>query len=342
MNAKDFRTFAGLGPGLLQDELRPYQTNAVADYNAALAAGFRRILIVAPTGSGKSVIAANILDAAIQKGQHGLFLAHRRELIALASRKLDGCDHGILLPGYQPDPHNSLQVASIATIHRRAIRGKSIRLPDADIVVVDEAHRSLSKTYRSIIAKYPDAVILGLTATPIRGDGRGLGDVFETMIECPDVAKLTEAGYLVPARVWAPSSPDLTGVLVKHGDYSAPQLAERMNTKVLVGDIVEHWLRLAERRPTVVFATNIAHSLSIRDKFLAAGIRAEHIDSNTPEAQRDAVAAKLESGQIEVVCNAMVFVEGWDQPNLARHSVLACSDKWPAASCAPILARQTR
>jgi DNA repair protein RadD len=119
---------------MLQDKLRPYQGDVIDRCNEAIAARFKRILLVAPTGSGKTVIAAHILDEAIRRGQRGLFLAHRRELIALASRKLDGCDHGILLPEHQPDPQKPLQIGSIATVHARAIRGKSIKLPDADII----------------------------------------------------------------------------------------------------------------------------------------------------------------------------------------------------------------
>jgi DNA repair protein RadD len=169
------------------------------------------------------------------------------------------------------------------------------------LVIVDEAHHIRARTYTKILDAYPNAVIVGLTATPCRGDGRGLGNVFETMIECPSVAELIRDGYLVGTKVYAPSRPDLTGVRVERGDYLEAQLATRMNTARLVGDIVEHWLRLGGRRPTVVFATGVAHSMHIRDEFRRVGVMAEHLDGATPTEERDKILADLAEGRVELV-----------------------------------------
>jgi superfamily II DNA or RNA helicase len=300
-------------------ELRPYQRNVIARVDAAIAAGLRRILLVAPTGAGKTVIAAAIINAALVSVKRALFLAHRRELILQASRKLYGLghDHGVLLPGYPTRLHEPLQIASIATLHARAVRSNLIELPEADLVVVDEAHHARARTYARIIDAYPNAVILGLTATPCRGDGRGLGSIFQCLVECPQVPELVAAGYLVPTKVYAPSVPDLRGVSVDRGDYVESELAQRMDSAKLVGDVIEHWLRLAERRQTVIFATGVGHSLHIRDEFRLAGVLAEHIDGSTPTGERDAILARLAAGKIEVVCNAMVLTEGWDQPSVS-------------------------
>jgi DNA repair protein RadD len=184
-------------------------------------------------------------------------------------------------------------------------------------VIVDEAHHCRARTYQKILDAYPNAIIVGLTATPCRGDGRGLGNVFEVMIECPPVADLIDDGYLVGTKVYAPSRPDLTGVRVERGDYVEAQLASRMNTGALVGDIVTHWFRLSERRQTVVFATGVAHSVHIRDEFRRAGVMAEHIDGSTPTEERDKILADLSAGRIELVSNAMVLTEGWDQPSVS-------------------------
>jgi superfamily II DNA or RNA helicase len=210
-----------------------------------------------------------------------------------------------------------LQISSIATLHARAIRANVIDLPSADLVIVDEAHHARARSYTKIIEKYPHAVILGLTATPCRGDGRGLGNVFECLVECPSVAELIADGHLVPTKVYAPSLPDLRGVSVKRGDYVESQLAERMNNTRLVGDVVEHWHRLGERRQTVIFATGVAHSLHIRDEFRRAGVLAEHIDGTTPVEEREAILGRLAAGKVEIVCNAMVLTEGWDQPSVS-------------------------
>jgi superfamily II DNA or RNA helicase len=192
-----------------------------------------------------------------------------------------------------------------------------MELPAADLVIVDEAHHCRARTYQRLMQAYPGAVILGMTATPCRGDGRGLGDVFETIVECPPVAELIAGGYLVPTIVYAPTRPDLSGVRVERGDYVESQLAAKMNDQHLVGDVVSHWHRLADRRRTVVFATGVAHSVHLRDEFRASGVWAEHIDGSTPVEQRDAILARLADGTVEVVCNAMVLTEGWDQPTVS-------------------------
>jgi len=199
-------------------------------------------------------------------------------------------------------------------LHARAMRTRAIDLPPADLLFIDECHHARARTYERLIASYPNPVIIGLTATPCRTDGRGLGNLFETLIECPSVAALTKDGHLVPARVYAPTRPDLTGVKVRLGDYVETQLAERMNTARLVGDIVEHWHRLGEGRRTVVFTVNVAHSVHIRDEFRRSGVLAEHIDGRTPLEERKRSLAAFAAGTVDVVCNCAVLTEGWDRP----------------------------
>ena len=308
--------------------LRPYQADVIARVALEIAAGRRRILLVAPTGAGKTIVAATLIAQDVAQGRRVLFLAHRRELVQQASAKLYavGVDHGIVQAGFPTRPGVKVQVASIPTLHRRAVRSTVMDLPPANLVVVDETHHVRARSYRQILDAYPEAIILGLTATPCRGDGRGLGNVFEVIVECPPVAELIDVGYLVPTKVYAPTRPDLSGVKVERGDYVESQLAQRMDTGQLVGDIVTHWLRLAERRRTVVFASGVGHSVHLRDEFRRAGVVAEHIDSTTPAEERDAILAKLAAGTVEVVSNAMVLTEGWDCPE---------------ASCL-VLARPTR
>jgi superfamily II DNA or RNA helicase len=245
-------------------------------------------------------------------------LAHRRELISQASAKLFavGLDHGIIQAGFPPRLGERVQVASIATLHARAIRSCSIDLPPADLVIVDEGHHATARTYRRLLEAYPEATVIGITATPTRSDGRGLGDIFEILIECQPVAELIAGGFLVGTKVFAPTTPDLTGVRVERGDYVERELAPRMDQAELVGDVISHWLRLAERRRSVVFASSVGHSV-LRDEFRRAGVVAEHIDGSTPADERDAILAGLSTGNIEVVTNYGVLTEGWDSPSVS-------------------------
>ena len=309
-------------------ELRPYQVQVKDDVQRAVETGRRRVLAVAPTGSGKTLVASEIIQAAVDSGERVLVLAHTREIIRQTSIKLYGYDieHGIIQAGLVANPERPVQVASIQTLWTRAMRLDRMPLPPADLLVIDEAHHCPAETYRKIIAEYPKAVLLGLTATPCRGDGRGLGGIFDIIVECPQVPELIRQGYLVRTRVYAPVDPDLRGVETRQGDYVESQLAGRMDRDNLVGDIVSHWHRYGERRKTVAFAVNVAHSIHIRNEFLKSGVKCEHVDGGTPKPERDAALARLASGETELVVNCMVLTEGWDLP---------------AVSCG-ILARPTR
>jgi superfamily II DNA or RNA helicase len=298
--------------------LRPYQREVIEQFECTVETGTRRIVIVAPTGAGKTVIAAAIIKSVAAKRRGVLVLAHRREIIGHTSQKLHahGVPHGIIQAGTQPRPLEDVQVASIQTLWTRAMHSDRMELPPADLLIVDECHHAPANIYRKIIDAYPNAILLGLTATPCRGDGRGLGGIFDVIIECPQVGELISQGHLVKTRVYAPAEPDLKGVRVQAGDYVESQLADRMDQPKLIGDIVTHWHKYGERRKTVCFAVNVAHSVHLRDEFIKSGVRAEHIDGGTPKPERDASLARLASGEIELVTNCMVLTEGWDMPEV--------------------------
>jgi superfamily II DNA or RNA helicase len=192
-----------------------------------------------------------------------------------------------------------------------------MELPLAEIVIVDEGHHGRARTYENILAAYPDAIVIGLTATPCRSDGRGLGNIFDAIVEAPQIAELIKLEKLVPAKIFAPAPPDLRGVqTAKTGDYVISQLEERMNTDALVGDVVEHWLRHAERRRTVGFAVDVAHSVHITTELMKSGVRAEHLDGTTKQDEREAILSRLASGETEFVSNCAVLTEGFDCPDL--------------------------
>jgi superfamily II DNA or RNA helicase len=297
--------------------LRPYQIEIITEFERLVAQGERKILMVAPTGSGKTVIASAIIKNA---NRRVLVVSHRREIVNHTSAKLTafGVHHGIIQAGDEDKlrPMAAVQVASIQTLHTRAFRSTSMQMPLADLVIIDEAHHACAATYRDVLEQYPNAIVLGLTATPCRGDGRGLGSIFSTMIECPQIPELIDGGYLVKTRVYAPVDPDLRGVRTQAGDYVESQLAACMDREKLVGDVVTHWLKFGEGRRTVAFACSVGHSVHICDEFRRADIRAEHLDGSTPLDDRTAILARLASGETQVVTNCMVLTEGWDMPEI--------------------------
>jgi DNA repair protein RadD len=299
--------------------LRPYQV-VVVDRVERMLGTASRPLIVAPTGSGKTVIAAEIINRVVEGGGRVLVIAHRREIITQTRDKLiaAGVIPGMVLAGFERElrPMAAVQIAGIQTLNARAMRSNKMPMPAATIVIVDEAHHARAKTYQAVIDQYPDALIIGLTATPCRGDGRGLGNIFTELLEAPQVAELISGGFLVGAKVYAPVDPNLQGVKTRTGDYVIEQLARRMNTDQLVGDIVTDWLKHGERRKTIAFACDVAHSVHIKNDLVGAGVRAEHLDGSTPKGDRDAILARLASGETEVVTNCMVLTEGFDCPEI--------------------------
>jgi DNA repair protein RadD len=194
------------------------------------------------------------------------------------------------------------------------MRTDKIPLPAAGLIIIDEAHHVAAQTWRMILEEYPNARLIGLTATPCRSDGRGLGNFFDELIEGPQIPELIAAKYLVPTIYYAPAEPDLCGVETRQGDYVVNQLADRMNRDDLVGDIVSNWHKLAQRRKTLVFCVDVAHSVHVKDEFLKSGVRAEHLDGGTPKPERDAILSRLGSGETELVTNCMVLTEGFDLP----------------------------
>lgn len=300
-------------------QLRPYQINAVNNLRREVAAGNRRIVLQSPTGSGKTLIAAEMIRGAEAKGKKTVFLAPRRELVYQCSNKLTdmGILHGLIMAGEVPTPSANVQVCCVPTLHARAVRRNTIALPDADLVIADESHLFLAETFSGILDRYSDKVIIGLTATPARTDGRGLGEIFQTMVSTSSVKDLVNMGFLVPQTYFSPSRPDLEGIKIKRGDYAEDQLQARMNTPKLVGDIVTNWSRLASDRQTVVFASGVAHSIHLRDEFRLAGVAAEHLDGKTPTEERADILRRVNSGDVQVLTNCMVCTFGWDAPTVS-------------------------
>jgi superfamily II DNA or RNA helicase len=298
--------------------LRPYQSAAIAGVRNAMATGHRRVVLTVPTGGGKTLIASEIIKRSTERGFKVLFIAPRRELIlqALGALAKHGVSAGVIMAGarHLTRSYEAVQIASADTIHARVVRNKRMELPPADLVIFDEFHLAVAATRAELLSLYPNAKIIGLTATPARGDGRGLNEVADALVLGPSIPDLVTDGFLVPLRYFAPSAPDLSKIKVVKGDYVEKQLGEVMIK--LVGDVVENWLRLAPERRTVVFCCNCAHSRAVRDAFLAEGIKAEHVDGETPNDERAEILARVASGETQVLTNVYVASYGLDIPAL--------------------------
>jgi len=254
----------------MSQNLRDYQRTAVIRLKAVLD---RRPILVAPTGSGKTICAVTLVE---ELGLPTLWLAHRKELIDQAAAHLEGLGlwPGRIMAGYAPAPLAKVQVASVQTLIRR-------EMPRAKLVVVDECHHATANTYGRIIDKYPDAYVVGLTATPFRLDGRGLGDVFGEIVVAAYTDELCESGVLHDPRVYAGRSPDLRRVKIRMGDYALGELSKRTNTDEQNADIVKTWLQKSPgRRTGEVFASE---ARGVSGTELRARLRHRRHEAITPE-----------------------------------------------------------
>lgn len=292
-------------------KLREYQSDAIENTRNAIRSGVLRLIIYGPTGSGKTVIGAEIMRLAAEKGKRVIFVVNRVTLVKQASRHLKhvlNLVHGIVQGDNTWGIDRDILVCSVQTLARRGY-------PAADLVIIDEAHGATSPTYRKLIQHYEGTPVIGLTATPF---SKGLGTVFDRLVIAATIPELIASSDLVDCEIYAPPGPNLDDIpLVRCDDgydYNEKKLGKAVDKPTLVGDIVSHWVKLAEGKSTVVFATNILHSKHIVDEFLIRGIPAEHLDCYTGDEERDAMFARFELGETLVLSCVAVLAEGWDAP----------------------------
>lgn len=295
--------------------LRDYQAADLAQLRAAFRAS-RSVLYVLPTGGGKTIVFATIAKRVARRGGRVLVVEHRRELVGQAVDKLRalGVQPGITAAGIvDPNPSAAVRVCMVQTVARRGLAGF-----DPTFVVADEAHLAAAKTWRTLLTDTcGDAWRLGVTATPCRLDGKPLGDLFGAMVQGPTIAALQARGSLCPESVWSIPGADLTKAKISGGDFRLTDAADAMDRPKLVGDVVEHYRRLADGRSGIVYASSVEHAKHIAAAFVAAGIDAVAISGATPPAARDAALGRLRDGLLRIVVNCGVLVEGFDAPRVS-------------------------
>ena len=299
-------------------QLRNYQEVIIASARKHFSCGAKSVLVAAPCGAGKTVIFAELAKLSSAKGNPVGILVHRDSLLTQASRKLHDCgvEHGIIAPGYR-SRGEMVQVASIQTLVRRLPRHTF------KVLVADEAHHAISPTYSKIFQAYPDAKIIGVTATPCRTNGAGLDAVFQKMVLGPNIRELIDDGYLVEHIPYGPTHAlDLSGVGTQAGDFDLKQLATHMDDPRITGDAVKKYSEVCPGVPAVAFACNIKHADDIAVAFRAAGYRAESVDGKMDMNLIRHRIAGLTDGSVQVLASCNLISEGTDIPDVVAAIML--------------------
>lgn len=291
--------------------LRPYQVHALRAVRDGLDAGHLRQVVQMATGAGKTALAAEMVRMTLAAGMRAWFVVDRIALVDQTARafRRHGIDLGIVQadhPYYRPDA--PAQVVSIQTWARSPHRAWNRNL---GLIVIDECH-VLHAAHRAMMAEHPDVPVVGLSATPFAA---GLGKHYDRLIVGASTAQLTADGYLVPAVCYGPAEPDMAGVKVARGDYAAGDLARLMDRPKLIADVVQTWARHASERPTIVFASSVAHSEHLAESFRGIGVTAAHIDAYTEAPDRTKAIKGFKRGAVQVLCSVGVLTTGFDAPN---------------------------
>jgi len=289
-------------------QLREYQERAIREVREAFRAGSHAVGLMAPTGAGKTAIAISIIRSALEKGKRVMFMVDKIDLLDQTSEEFDkhGIEHGVIQADHwRWKPKLPVQLVSTQTMARR--RNK----PYVDLVIIDEFH-TMYKSQIDLIQSWSAVPFIGLSATPFT---KGLGKVYDSLVVVETTKGLIDQGYLCDFIVYGPPPPSLEGVKTTAGDYNQKQLAEKVNKKVVIGDVVRTWLSRGEERQTICFAINIAHSEAIADEFNAHGVKAAHIDAYTDSEQRQELIERFKAGEIKILSSVDILTKGFNYPD---------------------------
>jgi superfamily II DNA or RNA helicase len=295
--------------------LYDYQQRGIDETRACFGNGARCVLYQGPTGCGKTVLFAAVVAGAAARNKRVAILGHRDEILQQIDTALDSLNvaHGIVAAGYAESPLMPVQIASVATLVRRLHRVAG----GIDLLVIDEAHHAAAGMWRKILAAFPTAKVLGVTATPQRLDGKGLDDIFDVLVTGPTVSELITQGYLSKFATFAPARTiDLSGIKTRAGDYMIEALAARMSKGVIITGAVDDYERLVKGAPTIAFCVDIDHSQRVAEAFRERGYRAAHLDGETPTAERRRLIAALATGELQLLSNCGLIAEGLDVPGV--------------------------
>lgn len=291
--------------------LRSYQQQIIDDIAYEFATK-DRVCAVAPCGAGKTVMVGWMAAGTALKNRRVLFLVHRQELIKQSTETFTDMNirHGVMATKCPKDYAQLVQVGSVQTVSRRLPE-----TPPPDFIVIDECHHATAATWGKIISYFPMAKVLGVTATPERLGGHGLGDVFQSLVIGPTARELIALGNLSPYQYYAPPAKfNANEVRVKFDEYVKSDMEIQMDQNAVIGDIIDNYCKLAYGMRAVCYCVSLAHSRHIAESFWRAGIPAMHIDGDTPDAIREQAIQDFRDNKIKILCNVDLISEGFDVP----------------------------
>lgn len=280
-------------------QLRNYQQTFYDRIRHSIATGHRRIMCVAPCGAGKSVIMQAVVESARAKHNTVLILAHRQEIVDQLARRMK--------------PYSNATVMMMQTAVRRL---DTLQTPS--IIIIDESHLIKANSYMRVLKHFNQSYALYFTATPQRLDGKGFDDVADDLIQSVSVRWLIENGYLAPFEYYAPKTLlDASQLAVKQGEYDGKQAAAMLDKPKIYGDMIQEYRKHAAGLQAIAFCSSVEHSQRTAEAFNAVGIAAAHVDGKMTKNQRREIVQRFRNGDIAVLCNYAIVIEGLDVPNAA-------------------------
>lgn len=292
---------------------RDYQLKFIQDVSAELRAGHRGVLGQLATGGGKTVIASYMVQKIVQSGRVCWFNVHRSELIKQTANTFHAFNipYGIIAAGFRESPTELVQINSIMSLKNRLKKHRS-----PDYIFWDECQFMGAATWKYIFNEFPNSKHIGLSATPVRLDGKGFTDFFSSMVRGPSISWLIKEKFLSDYTIFCPTNFSTDGIKKTAGDFDSKQVAELMNKPTIVGDCFEQWSRYANGLQTIAFSPNILFSESLVEQFRQRGVSAYHVDGNTPQGDRERIISAYADGKIQFLSNCNLFIEGFDVPNI--------------------------
>ena len=288
--------------------LWPHQETAVTEIETAWKNRIKSVCLQLSTGGGKTRIIRTIVDNHAQSKKVIYVIAHRSTLVRQLSDELTegGIKHGIIQAGC-PYIKYRVQVCSIQTLVRRIDK-----LPEPEIIIIDECHHSRSNTYQEVLKSWPNALMLGVTATPRRPDGKPMSDIFQKLVIGPPMRELIDGKYLCDYDYYAPDTVNMEGVHKRGGEFVTSESQRRVDTKTIIGSAVDHYKKYADHKPAIACCVSIAHAEHVADQFIQAGYKARAVHSKQDSKYIFDSINGLRDGSVEILSQCELLGEGVD------------------------------